>query len=436
MPGIAAKYLPSFFECRIPTPDTIYNLLDASANIQALWYHEYIHFLQNITTTSGLLRTWLTYDRIRQLIITVQRENESISLPLKGATVTEHTRFFQLMRKLSGGYNLEEIPSIESGYEISHIELVDDDLLQQTIKSDQPKLVKLTLSHPELNDKLYFFGEDAIAESMAYLMEARHFQIQPPLRYPYRVAELVAQAIYLPISYDPEYMVALCDTALMHPIPAWAFHQILSAMAEQRLAIQRAEDIIDFGRKLYAQRGWNIDRQLQRARDGLQGVLQSLIPTNTPIFMETKEWFSIIINRAVDLRETRYQFILKLFHAPAGLDGYMHDIVYNLGGPNCRNGINELAMLRPHDTGLNEINIQPHWLKALEQMHNFLLMPHVARECSMLDICKAHQNDLVDHRCKTAPWIRATDGQLCPFAAAWRMYGFHEKNLTIYDHPI
>jgi len=44
------------------------NIQNLQPEAQALYFHEYVHFLQDITTTFGLSNSWNTYDRIRQII--------------------------------------------------------------------------------------------------------------------------------------------------------------------------------------------------------------------------------------------------------------------------------------------------------------------------------------------------------------------------------
>ena len=110
---MVATYMPDYFELRLPVQQELVSLKEIPKDIQGLFFHEYIHFIQNLTTVFGLSRTWNTYDRIRQLIVSVQQEDVTIKLPYDGNDAAkkqiENSKF---LHRLLGDSNKELDPNL------------------------------------------------------------------------------------------------------------------------------------------------------------------------------------------------------------------------------------------------------------------------------------------------------------------------------------
>lgn len=432
---MTASYLPSFFEVNIPTADNLDNVLAMRPEVQALYGHEYVHFLQNLTTNFGLLRTWNRFDRIAQIIAHIQQSGSDIQLPLTGAVI-EHERNNNILLRDLEGSGFREVPEREAqDYNIDAIEQRKDPLLDTTFKVDYMRHIVLKLMHPVLPVVDYTFGETAVAETMAYLIESKFFGIAAPAKWPYLSGKELAQYIYPPVAANNEKLLALCDIALMHPAPGWAFFTILEELAATGAPPVNAEQLIDFARVSYAKRGWNIDKQLELARNGVIGRIQTLF--NDPFLEPTKKWFENIVYRAADLRGNHYKFILDVYRSNDMFEEGVADMLINLGGPHTINAIGKRYLIAPQGLGITAADIHPQKLKALDQVHDMLLMPAAAYRCKLLDMCRdSLPTDLVDDRCRTRPWERTRDQRLCTFSVLWNYYGLDQKKFYLGQQQI
>lgn len=422
-------YTPSYFQTHIETEEDLISLLELPEAVQALYYHEYIHFLQNLTTTYGLTKTWNTYDRIRQLISFIQKETRPINLPLQNEVVSEQKAYWNFLYKQTGSTRLNVPRDIENQYIISQIKLIPDADIMRLIPNSP--LVELTVSVDGFADETYILGETAIAESMAYLIESKFYDGGSASKYPYMVVEELIDYLKLPNLNTPEYRFALCDIALMHPMPGWALYTILTRFKTESFSPQDSKEILDRGMQIYADLGWHVLQQMENAANGLAHIINELY--NHEYFEATRQWFYLIVIRGYQLRKENPYLLLDLFLEDRAFSDSLTYIWHNLGGPHCINGKNERVLKEP--AGLHGTNIHPQHLLVLYQLNDFLLMGK--KECRLYPICSnSYNKELVDERCLRNPWDRANDDMGCPFAAAWTLFGFHQKNITLNNKPL
>ena len=59
------SYSPSFFKMEVLTTHSLSNLTELPPEVFATFFHEYLHFLQDITTTFGLINATMQVDRMK-----------------------------------------------------------------------------------------------------------------------------------------------------------------------------------------------------------------------------------------------------------------------------------------------------------------------------------------------------------------------------------
>src|SRR5690606_19410716 len=74
---------------------------------QRTFFHEYTHFLQNITGGYGHSHIWHTYDRLRQMVADVQRSADKVlHLPVVNAVTEKQEQLHRIMRAIAGSYKV------------------------------------------------------------------------------------------------------------------------------------------------------------------------------------------------------------------------------------------------------------------------------------------------------------------------------------------
>lgn len=75
------NYLPPYFLIRIETDLNLDNLAELPDDVKGTYFHKYCHFLQDLTTTFRIMKTWNVFDRLRQYIFSIQHTDGDIAIP-------------------------------------------------------------------------------------------------------------------------------------------------------------------------------------------------------------------------------------------------------------------------------------------------------------------------------------------------------------------
>jgi hypothetical protein len=423
-------YLPSYFEIRIDTDQDLKSIAELPEREQGLYFHEYCHFLQDVTTTFGVLKTWNAYDRLRQLIYSVKQQTGEIEIPLKNDAQKQQQEYIDFLDRLVGNHGAGH-PLIGNKYEISNIQLVDDKAIETIVPGLIAQHVHLNLHHSDIPvDKTYRFGERAISESMVYLVESKFYALPEPEKYPYKAASAVCEFVYPPFARNSELVFALCDVALMHPLPGWAFYKILSKIKDEGLTPAQGEEVIDIGFIFYRELGWDIKGQFEKAKEGIFHVTANLYAHEH--FKPTLTWLHTVVENGYQLRMRYPYFFLGIYRDIVSLGQHMTLAWINLGGPHCINKVFQRNMKVPN--GLEDIQdrIHPQHLRIAWQLNKYLLEGLVA--CKLQNVCSNSFPNVVDERCENHPWERVKDELGCPYAVAWVLYGFDQKKFVTQLH--
>jgi hypothetical protein len=76
-------YHLSFYNIRVNTMHDLHSLHDLPPEVMSTYFHEYFHFLQDLTTAFGLNAAWNTHDRVRRLLHQAQNSESPINVPFK-----------------------------------------------------------------------------------------------------------------------------------------------------------------------------------------------------------------------------------------------------------------------------------------------------------------------------------------------------------------
>jgi len=427
----AGDYIPSYFEIVIDTSENLNSLTELSPFTQGLYYHEYCHFIQDVTTTFGIMKTWNVYDRLRQFIFSVQQQTGVINIPLDNEESQRQQHYLNFIQTLIGSQKVIN-HLIDDKFEIIDVNLVDDPAINELIPGLNAQHVHLTLRQDNLPDKHYRFGERAISEGMVYLIESKFYLLPKPLKYPYLVASDLAKFIHPAIADSPELLFSLCDISLMHPMPGWAFVYILRRMKEEELVPDSGKTLIDFGYIEYGKLGWDIAGQVSKAIESTLHVIQELYGHDH--FAKTLEWFKVIIIRGYSIRRENPYFFLDIFLDNQSLGNTFTYVWHNLGGPHCINRNFERSMRMPAGMEDAITQVHPQHLRISWQLIHFLSNGKI--DCKLLNICRHSDPDLTDDRCIDHPWTRISDAMGCPFIAAWTIYGFHQKKFLLGEQEV
>lgn len=380
---------------------------------ESVYLHEYIHFIQDLTTIYGLTNICTTVDYLRFV------NNYLIKQP-KGSFVTP----------------ILPIPNdpgnVHTNLEFSEIYLGsgDDD---EVVLTGYKKLIKTfstvsgerSVPYIQVNYRAnariisnFEFGALCILESMAYIVESECYincEQSPDL--PYKSAEKLVELIFPEFASDRLNILALCDASLKTFNPGAFFHDILINIRDNNIKIARPEDVymvcnvtqINF----YGIN--NFDDLMEKMRG--EAITQITGYFNDDHFQAIKHWLEKMINSACEFRNANPTFPLEIARqGKFSTNKALADFFSKVGTPLVTNDISETTLFDPH---IGEVTPNYSTIWAIDQIH--LVLRGEQRHCELIDFC--NQSDVrTDNRCTDEPWERHLE-VTCGFGQMWRHWG-------------
>lgn len=234
------SYYPSFLCMEVDTPD----YLDALVHIpldertEAAFLHEYIHYLQDLTTITGHARIETIVDQVKWAAETCSH-SKKLRIPLDASSTyafninPNHTSL-KLCKgefKVKNNQGHDITPNIT---QIISFQLENNSIhLPYGIKTHADVDAVLLFQDENGYQHKYRVGELAISESMAYLIENIVYKdvLQKGSDCPYEVVRKISEW-KLKQSVDELVLIAICDVCLMYSLPGRVLYHLLEFLCK------------------------------------------------------------------------------------------------------------------------------------------------------------------------------------------------------------
>lgn len=419
--GNAGEYYPAFFEMKLKV-DSIIELDTCSDSDFALFFHEYVHFLQDLMTTYGLTNCYYVGEYIQSVVNDIYQKGTDgkIKVPYCYVDNKDNILIEELIRNVTMGDVSETIPNLTN---LSW---------EKDAFTDIPKVERLKeitgICVSANNSEIFSFGAYAIKESMAYILErllTKDYQKSDD--YPYCAAERLVEMEYPEFGENILNVLALCDCSLMFTNPSHVFYDILKEMKKKNYIPLKPQDLYE---------------QLRNARIGVGGTKTDVfshykiiaeearkklksyfyIPNHTEIHEAYHKWIDKVVDYAIYLRTENPHFLINLVTlGQARTNNLFADIVKNIGTPLMRNKRNEYFCVKPN--GYNGFNVEI--LKAVKQIYKMLHDGDIA--CELYPWCDSTVGiNPTSDICLKQPWKRCELQELCPVALLLKNWNLHK----------
>lgn len=416
---VIGTYKPAFFFIRINTEISFENVKNLAIHEQALYFHEYVHYLQDITTTAGLNVLWNKYDRYRQLIASLHKQGDNLKIPANNPQLELEKVNKLAIRAIEGDMS---IPDDIGDFYVIDAFLETNEYLNKITNGGDAFVLRLKVQSEKGREATYQFGSTAISENMAYLLERKIFRGDKVNHFPYSSAERLTQQLYPTLSKNPEFVYALCDVSLMSTFPGWIFYKILQRAKIDGFDPNSAEDIYYYGFSIIESLGFNIWEDFKRTQTAAVHIFRQIFEREE--FKNALRWVEHIISAGYQIRRENPTIGLKLYRDPI-YTGTWNYVVGNLGFPIVQNSKGELFQSPPIQFREQGIEFNPIHLLAIEPVVKWLL--EGKRSCSLQHICKqTNIKEFVDDACENEPW-KKIEKNICPFGAIWIHFGLNKK---------
>lgn len=422
-------YMPAFFHIRLdfPFPDSPLVLFNLKPRDRAVFIHEYIHYLQDVSSYYCLNNAYVYSEFIHGAVNEIYKQpNNTAILPVN---------------IIGDKFNINQNIKINTLCNGDYDEI--DNLFILGIKEKQIKthiqgniLKYVPMIYLRLpNDKKICFGARAIMESMTYMIEKRIEPCGKPVcDYPYLSAQAVADFVYPGFAADDLRLIALCDMCLQLSNPGKIFYHTLKEYKELHRMPTPKEIYDDFYKRKTI--------GTIKVESLVMGIITHGIMTGDrlKLYLNDDKYFAgfkNLVNKLIGTGlkhrlEDRY-FMLELaqggdlFH-----NSKLRKVMLELGSPLIIDPLWNVSRLPSYLFD----NYHFVYFYAVEQIYNTLAKGYNC--CELLEFCdisRQNRSDsclhVTDDRCFDEPWKRATDRQLCPYAVLWKHWNLAGRNVTI-----
>ncbi len=368
--------------------------------------HEYVHFLQDISTSHGYLYYFHKSQLFDLCFYELQTNTTgTVVLPI----LTEHTKMRnapakELLLDFYGGDT--------SHFRLHHINRIAievDEVVTEMISEESELDSEMYSVNIYYDDKdiPYAFGNECIIESMAYLIERYLFGAEERKNeLPYNSCEIICQYIYPELLSKPDRISMLCEVSLMHDNCGLFYYGLVDLCKKENLAYLSDAEFVDFCEKNIEAYQDTFELSYDRAKEGIDVLFPSRFPYSfavnqqLKIFLECGHNFrnakKLFISDAfsVDDKMAYFMWLINLFDIPILIDG-KNDYYGKPGVQNMPVADAVLSILMDRST-----------------------------ECQLRDLCKSSKMPNYDEEiCINSPWLQCEREKLCPIAVYFKGYG-------------
>lgn len=400
------NYETSYFVMNVPTKADL-EIRDMADEDFAVFFHEYIHFLQDITSFYGYMGIYNHGEYIRRALNDIYDGPKQFTVPLnleeKGDNVILNKR----------------ISSFSLGDRDDHNFVIIEDVFienyQLTNNFAIPELHVLAMTNHGKEEIIV--GAYAIRENMAYLLEKKcTTKYKSSSDFPYQIVEMLANKMCPGKCTDLD-LIALCDISLQCSVPGHAIYLMLEAIANGTLLVNKPEDVYNF---FFSQKTFFLDCEMEVqsalmiASEMAIDHLLSYVQIET-LSHEYQEWVLFTMQAGIGLRIEQPFFFLEMARGKRNKENIiLKYLAKNIGSPQIVNELGKRFQLAT-DRPICRFD----YLEAVREIEQ--LFEDGKHKCNLRPWCEMSSDGVpVDERCDVAPWKRCNDEQLCPYGVLWR----------------
>ncbi len=425
-------YYPSFFKMHIDTDDE-FNTVNIQMNSKsklsdtasAMLLHEYVHYLQDITTIFGLSNIIHIVDFIKHVNGNQYNSGESdLFIPVNIDKTWGDFFYFdsERLRTLKGSVN-----NIQSGI-IQKIEPIWEKIEFQNVSKNSLR-IRITILLPNGHNEFYYFGTHSIMESMAYEIEQCIYPnlIRNDYEYPYLCARKIIECVFPEFLIIPNGLITLLDASLQYPDPPGVFYAVLCFLKKSNSELVGIDLYAITIRIMESQYNYVDSFEDVIISKGREAINQLCSYFNQEKYGNTRQWIENVIVNSTNYRKEHKNLFSLIAMGGRIQENSTFQYVYNLlGTPLISNNLGENIIYSKLNTTLP--NIYPQYLWVVSDMLNIYINSKrsIAQRCSLYGWCNQNNQD-TDDRCFNSPWERVKEDNLCSFAQIW-----HDWNMSKY----
>lgn len=424
-------YVPTMFHIHIGSDIKLKNWKTWDEESLSAFFHEYIHFLQDIMTVVGLYNIYVNGEYIAYACNYIYNKPEgNFKVPIPILPGPNHVYDNKQISKLTMVWNV----LLPNGYEHPmHIQsrlkptLRNVSLWQGSINIDEYKVASM--------EGVFAVGSFQIEESMAYLAQKAIYGNKMPYLspdYPYNVVEQIASHYITPFPNMQEYHVflfGLCHVSLMTSHAAKTLDQLLSDAATHTNLSTDWKNILSdyYNNTTVIDLNHNIKPISQAIIDYKELALQALDRQfSTADHQELYRWYHNAIEEMCSWWQANPMLLIDLLtFGNLRTNQIFSTIIERIGTPLLSNNRKQTYLYQPKKCPIKKMR-HARFLAAgsviatLESGYTMCYL-HYYGICNKWLPC-------IRKRCECKPWTRARMIAPCPYGHLWYGWKLRKHN--------
>lgn len=414
-------YRPSLFHLNVATNKPLSDWTIWDDTTLCTFFHEYIHFLQDIMTVFGLQNTFINGEYIAYACNEIYPKGKPASfdvpiVPQPGPQYIYENKVMSRYTTCRLQPNNAIVPNLHPFNVTGKANGSDVDLPMYDKKITYTAIMVPT-DHGDL-----MLGAYHVKEGMAYLAEkivyGSPIMVLSP-DYPYNVIEQLGR-FYLDTTDEREYrllLFGLCSLALQCSHPAKAIVEYMKDAASLQSQMPTSDiirhlancaEFIELDGTILS-----MNDCLDRARNYAFKALDRQFATVDHTSVRT--WYHTVINEAVDWIKANPVLLVDLVSfGKLKTNQIFKTFMDRFGTPLLSNASNEIY----HYDATKQVNIAHH--SRLLAAGSIIATMQGSKGCLLYDYCHQKGVQQCDDSCKTEPWTKAKPAFACPYGHMWQ----------------
>lgn len=426
---ILGFYMPSMFHLHVHTESNITNWKAWDDETQCTFLHEYIHFLQDISTVMGLYNIYVLGECLADVVNQVYQMNDSeITVPIQLIPSTNNVYNNSIVNtEVAGSFNLPD------GVDEDNLMITGKANVIPNIQNMNGKNIDLSMIHvPYQGGGNFLLGNYHISESMAYIGEkimygGRPSVIQPSPNYPYDVVRQLAQFYSPKLSNNLPLLFSLCDLSLTFSHAGKILIHFFDQYIKDGCPTDWRAYIVDVISRTNASAVNGVGSYSKALNEIKDLAIESLDKRFKGVnYDDIRRWYYNIINRIVTCRLNNPLFLVDFIQAgELKKNPVFEQLLKNIGTPVLTNDYHHTYFTdKVHGCHLKKRRAQ--FLQAAGSITYALLEAEFP--CDLRYQCKA-EGRCIDRDCVRAPWKHARRINPCPYGHLWYGWKLRKKSL-------
>lgn len=414
-------YRPSFFKMKIDLPIDMSNLNELPDGAFGLYFHEYIHFVQDISTIYGLMNISTINYYIQYCAHKIYNDKVNlfeVPITVKPKEIDKDFGHLNMqLRPIYIGSSIKDKSKTISSFEYD----------VRTFEYEPGKIINKVciqfIDNSSNKKRELEFGGNHVTEGMAFLCEQYHYNSVLPdaEAYPYKIIEELVKIEYPEIIEDKYFLIMICDIALMSYHPGLSFVRLLKFYKSKQIhLIEKAnpKDVYKMGMEEIKGSHVSFSDLIEVVRKEIKKNF------NADYFNPITDWIDTIFDRIKVMREEVPGFVNDIVAFGKPTENQFFILFMNIiGSPLVLNADDDATISLPNNFNPPEDNFNPSIFWAISQTLKVFSRPNKT-QCELINFCtNSRMKDpkiSVDKNCYESPWLKATDKDLCPFAQMWK----------------